>query len=127
MLNDVDWEEKIVSLLIPQVEAKKPVVQDNDRPLSKKEQRKLRQKATSEANSDVPEEEEKVKQKSEAPKVLIQPEQPVILKLPLPANEDIEEALQKYLGEKLIDENVVATVIRVMGEQAIFSVRKKKR
>jgi len=54
------------------------------------------------------------------------PAPPQNLTLPLANDEEIQDFLQRFLEEKGSDEVVLANVIRVMGEQAIFSVRKKK-
>jgi len=145
IVSSVNWEENLVTVIpVPVKPTESSSSVAAERPLSKKEQRKARQRAavTSEhaedgqpASSSDPEKEndenenENENQKPEVPKETppkkpVSPEAPAALTLPI--HDGISESLEQAMEDKTSDEIVLATVITAMGEKALQSLKRKK-
>lgn len=127
LVSSVNWEDELVTVT-PIVAPTKPnpAAALAERPLSKKDQRKARQKvalaeedpsaASTPPSADLPE--------KTPPKPLEVPK-PTSFTLPL-YDESLREKLQKFDEEKSPGEIILVTVITAMGERAVYDVKKKK-
>jgi len=138
IVSSVNWEENLVT--VTPIPVAKPTESSvvAERSLSKKEQRKARQRATANSEngdnaqpaSSEPEKEsdenENENKNPEVPKETPpkKPETPTALTLPI--HDGISEDLEQAMEAKASDEIIVATVITAMGEKALQTLKRKK-